>query len=364
VALALTALLSVVALAIDVGMLLTSRSEAQRAADAAAMAGAGSLIGEPDDAQRAEDFAIQFGESNNVSDQLASILPVDVDVDLGNKRVTVRVRRQADRGNAVDTWFANVFGVSEADVGAVASAQVGAAGSAKCLKPWAVPDAWEDLDDDGEYDVGEFYRADSTGWGTEFRNAGEPGNGQFDLEGLGPYENDRGRLIEMKAGSPDDAVVSGWFFPWDIPQPDGGPDTGGARYRDNIINCNPSIITLGQEYMVENGNMIGPTKQGVNELISQDPGASWSFACDCVTGSNAPGGWEGSPRVAIVPLYDPTTPVEPGKKPIVFNNFANVFLEQMQGNTVVARFLGYSTGVGGGAPGPTLPHLQFVQIVE
>ena len=58
VAIAMTALLSVVALAIDVGMLLNSRSEAQRAADAGAMAGAQSLLPEPNDANRAEGFIL------------------------------------------------------------------------------------------------------------------------------------------------------------------------------------------------------------------------------------------------------------------------------------------------------------------
>ncbi|MGH2394838.1 MAG: pilus assembly protein TadG-related protein, partial [Candidatus Limnocylindria bacterium] len=44
VSLAMAALLSIVALAVDVGMLYTARGEAQRAADAAALAGAGWLI--------------------------------------------------------------------------------------------------------------------------------------------------------------------------------------------------------------------------------------------------------------------------------------------------------------------------------
>ncbi|MCK5439001.1 MAG: hypothetical protein KAI97_03620, partial [Gemmatimonadetes bacterium] len=57
VAITMTALLSAVALAVDVGMLLNSRSEAQRAADSAALAGAGSLLVDDDDADRARTTA-------------------------------------------------------------------------------------------------------------------------------------------------------------------------------------------------------------------------------------------------------------------------------------------------------------------
>lgn len=372
IALALTALMSAVALAIDVGMLLNSRSEAQRAADAGAMAGAGMLLSmwNASDAERgpaAETEAITFGEMNNVFDQMAEIDPADVDVDLENNRVTVRVRRETSRGNPVLTWFANVFGVSEVDIGADATAEVGLASSATCVKPWTMPDAWDDADMDGVYDEGEYYQAEETGWGTDFRDAGHTGYGQMD-DGLGHvYMGDRGRQIMVKAGNPQQATQSGWFYPWDIPQLE-GPDTGGARYRENILNCNPSLIQIGeeatQEYMVENGNMVGPTKQGVDSLISLDPNAQWDYDCECVSGVMATyGSWTSSPRVVVVPFFDPTDPIDPGKKPIQFNNFGLMFLEEMQGNTVVARFLGYAPGNGGGELNPGVNVLN-VKLVE
>ncbi|HWC06102.1 MAG TPA: pilus assembly protein TadG-related protein [Gemmatimonadota bacterium] len=369
VALAVTALLSVVALAIDVGMLLNSRSEAQRAADAAAMAGAGKLIPEPTNATLAEDTAIEFGEMNNVMDQFADILPGDVDVDLGIGRVTVRVRREADRGNAVGTWFANVFGVSSADVGAVAAAQVGQASAATCVKPWAIADAWDDADGDEVYDPGELYQADLTGWGTNYRDTGEPGEGQMP-DGFGiAYDDDRGRQIRIAEGDPDETVVSGWYFPWDIPQPPGGVCSGGpggqggSCYEWSISHCHPQIIQLGAVYKVENGRMVGPMNKGINDLIAQDPDAVWDPSTNTVTGSVS-SNWEGSPRIVVVPFYDPTLfPLGPGKEDIVFNNFGEIFIEGKVGNDIVGRFMGYAVGVGGD-PGPTVPGLQFVQIVE
>ena len=146
VSLSMTALLSIVALAVDVGMLLDVRTEAQRTADAAALAGAGTFLMKGDldaadeDIARAE--AIDIGGQNLVYGDSAEILPDDVEVDLEAGRVTVTVRRVGDRGNAIPTWFANVFGVGEADVAARATAQVDPAGSATCLKPSAPWLSW------------------------------------------------------------------------------------------------------------------------------------------------------------------------------------------------------------------------------
>ena len=60
VSLLMAAVLGMAALAIDVGMLYNARAEAQRAADSAALAGAGSLMVAPDEF-RARSIAIDFG---------------------------------------------------------------------------------------------------------------------------------------------------------------------------------------------------------------------------------------------------------------------------------------------------------------
>jgi Flp pilus assembly protein TadG len=60
---------SVVALAIDVGLLTTARNEAQRAADAAALAGAGAFIGSPGNDDLARFLAEDFAERNDVRRQ-------------------------------------------------------------------------------------------------------------------------------------------------------------------------------------------------------------------------------------------------------------------------------------------------------
>ena len=55
--------------------------------------------------------------------------------------------------------------------------------------------------------------------------------------------------------------------------PSEGP--GGNNYRNNIATCDPTVIGPGTVLDVEPGNMIGPTSQGMNDLIALDPKAQW-----------------------------------------------------------------------------------------
>ncbi len=357
-------LLSMAALAIDVGMLYTARSEAQRVADASALAGAGSFLEAPNDGARARNVAMDYAAQNTVRNQTVNLLPEDVQVDVARWRVTVTVRRTAERGAAVATWFARIFGIDEVGVGATATAEAVPGGAATCLKPFTIPDAWDDTNGNGKYDNGEYYNAGDTGYGSSWRD-GMPSNNGVDPNGT-TYTNDFGRPLVIKEGTPQQAIVPSWYFPWDVPQPDGGPITGGSNYRDNIAHCNTSVIHLGQQYMVENGNMRGPTKQGINDLVSQDPGAHWDAGADSVVGS-AYRPWRASPRVANLPLFDPRDPVDPGKKPVVFNNITAFFIEGMNGNDVIGRFLyatGLGTGITGTGGGPGGPQLKFVRLVD
>jgi hypothetical protein len=93
----------------------------------------------------------------------------------------------------------------------------------------------------------------------------------------------------------------------------------------------------------EPGNMVGPTAQGTKDRIAQDPGAEWNQDCKCVVGS----AFGVSPRVVVVPLYDPqyfAEGVQNGKNTsLKIANFLGFFLETMNGNEVVGRI----TPVGG-----------------
>ncbi|MGH2687201.1 MAG: hypothetical protein ACRDKW_00115, partial [Actinomycetota bacterium] len=259
-------------------------------------------------------------------------------------------------------------------IGAYAEAEAVSAGAARCLKPFAVPDLWDDANGDTNGNrmwdgneewvfgdsPGDSYAPYSgpggspteTGYGSAWRNGYAP-----------PAIGDYGRQIQIKVSDPQDPVqpAPGIFLPWRLP-PDGdgetcesrggggGNEAGAATYRNNICTCNTSDIQLGVEYPIEPGNMIGPTWQGVSELIDSDPDAVWDEATQSVRNSSFGSGWMASPRVIRIGLIAPGEIVGSGMQTIRFNNFALMFIEsqpQMRA-PVTGRFLYYVSGTGSG----------------
>ena len=121
-------------------------------------------------------------------------------------------------------------------------------------------------------------------------------------------------------------------------------------------------MTLGERYLIENGNMKGPTRQGMADLIALDPDAYWDTAGDTVAMSVAPT-WEASPRIVYMPLYDPREEIDPGKKPVTLTNVTAFFIEEMQGDDVFGRFL-YASGVPGGGDVGGGVALKYVYLTE
>jgi hypothetical protein len=219
VVLSMTALLGLLALSIDLGALFNARSEAQRAADAAALAGASAFLEYQEDAAvgAARERALELATVNEVRNELVTAEEVSVWIDPDSSTVRAAVRREG-----VSTWFAGLLGINTVDIGAEATAWAGAAGAAQCVKPFAVPDMWEENNDDLNgnriWDAGERWRYDpadgdryarysgpgsgsnETGYGSGWRN------GQVDGDGR-RFERDYGRRITVKVTSPSDAYV-------------------------------------------------------------------------------------------------------------------------------------------------------------
>jgi len=420
VAVSLAALVSMMALGIDIGMLFNAKSEAQRAADSAALAGASAFLDFPakEAPKPAQQRAVEYAIQNQIRNEAVEESEVAVQVNVDSATVTVTVRR-----SGISTWFAKLLSVSEVAISATATAQASNAGVAQCLKPFAVPDAWEEVTEDGNrnriQDPGEIWSFDpnrdrylpytgpdgdpaETGYGGEWRNPFP------DLEG-NRYERDYGRQITIKVTDPHSALVPSFFYPWVLPvdpgQPDcgedrdftdpgnddgngnngngngnngnhgngnngngngnngnngngdngntGGSGKGGAAYRRNICSCNASFIDLETEYLIEPGNMVGPTYQGVQELIDLDENAEWDSMNKRVINSDYPEGE--SPRLITVALFDPAEIQKGGRQTIRFNNFARFFIEKQDSpqDPVVGRFLFYVRGVGSGSNGGT-----------
>src|SRR5262245_42920770 len=97
--------------------------------------------------------------------------------------------------------------------------------------------------------------------------------------------------MTLKNGDSKDNLSSGWFQALDLPDVNGNPSSGGADYRANIAGCTGVTFAIGDTVNVdsEQGNMVGPTKQGVDDVMDRDPGATWNAATKSIQGSCAPG---------------------------------------------------------------------------
>jgi hypothetical protein len=331
VAVCLTTLIAAAALAVDLGMMFDSRTEAQRVADAAALAGAASymtaLDQEDADAQ-AILWAEQYGAQNTVRGQ--PVLPADMQITPDFVEGTVEVI--VTRGQ-IPTWFARIFGQQTMQVSGRAVAQVMESGSVGCLKPFIIPDAWwEKGGDPLAYDgpplgtSADEYDPAVTGYGTSFRNPYAAGGQVPTPDELGnPVYEDVGRLIVMKSGSPGSSPQPGWFFPFSL------SGNGASNYREDIANpCSVERLSVGQQIWKEQGNMVGPTLQGLEDLIALDPNATWNQASKAIENSAFGGGTGyGSPRVVQIPLFDPTDLIPNGKKQITIHSFGSMFVEEV-----------------------------------
>ena len=308
------ALLGASMLAIDVGMLMTARNQAQNSADAAALAGATALAFDNWDDRTptgpAVQNAIRTGTQNLVQRQAPSIQPVDVTFpqspDNGEfNRVRVQVWRTSSRGNPVSTLVASYFGMRTVGIGAVATAEASPANAMTCVKPFTIPDRWREMQTPA-FDPGDTFTRYYENGNKKGQVIANPdvyipaydGSGRVNADYTGyNTEANRGMRMVLRAGQGNNLQPSMYYS---LAMTN---DTGGDDYRWNIANCNQSIYRWGDPLVQEPGDKEGPTIQGIQELIARDPGAYWDDACNCVKGSAF--GDRQSPRIFPIPLFDP-----------------------------------------------------------
>jgi len=354
IGLSLMALFGATMLAIDVGMLMWSRTQAQVSADAGALSGATALVfnsfTDRSASGPAVTSAINTARLNQVQGAAPSVIPADVTFPINpvtglNDQVQVVVHRTQARGNPVPTLIAAFFGMDTADIGATATAAAYPADAATCVLPFTLPDRWEEHTRCGTgtctwqpTDTFEMFARQG-----QHYNAGPPlaiqdvyhppGNPSVPTTGYNATR-DKGLPLVLKAAN-GDQIAPSIYNPWAIP---GG--TGADYYRANIGGCNTTIVPVGTLLAPEPGNMVGPTQQGMDELIASDPGAYWEEApgCNCVRGSNR----AVSPRIRPLPLYNPERYAryrDSGRSGPEFEvvNYLGFFVERMQGNDVIGR---------------------------
>ncbi|HVB34750.1 MAG TPA: pilus assembly protein TadG-related protein [Patescibacteria group bacterium] len=290
VALALVVLLGFMAFAIDLGVLYVARSEAQRSADAAALAGAevfytqgcvsanGGCVAGGAQEGLAASKAIATASQNDVAGKPASVnCPEYGSPPSGNScpdisfaypsaeepQITVTVER-----TGIPTIFARMFGVSSASVNATASAEAyspeagGAAGggapttTTACVAPFLVPNCDPFSSSSPSNPVcptnptGYFANPNTTPVALDYSAVGQ----QWDLHfGTGPS---------------DAAVPSEWYLVaiW----PSGSPSK--AEVRSAIQECVP--VTCGQKLPAIPGKGVGPVDQGTEARINASGASS------------------------------------------------------------------------------------------
>jgi Flp pilus assembly protein TadG len=340
-------------LAIDVGLLMTARSQAQNSADAGALAGAVALFFNDFDDRTSSGPAVQSALSaaraNAVIGEDIDVQPADVTFPVGptgvSNRVKVTVYRSSERNNALGTMIGAMLGVTSADIVATATAEASPADAIDCALPFTVPDKWREMNEPGGWTPdSEFTMLDKKGNTIANPDVYVPGP-----DGTGyNAQRDKGTQLVLKTDN-NSKVAPSIYNPWTI-----GGQTGASVYRNNIANCSSGVVQLGQILVPEPGMMQGPTVQGVKDLIDKDPNAEWDEDCNCVKGSAFPL----SPRIAKIPLYDPVY-YEEGKATgrnasLRVANFLGIFLVGMNGNEVIGRITpitGVSPGEGGGNAG-------------
>jgi hypothetical protein len=361
------ALFAATTIAIDVGMFMTARGQSQNAADAGALAGAVALAfndyNDRTPSGPAVQSAIHTAQENLVMRGVVSVLPADVTFPLSpggqSNRVRVNVFRTSNRNNPVATLIGPIFGIDTVNVATTATAEASPANAMSCVKPFTIPDRWiERSAPPWNPETSTFDVFDNHGnllpphLRDEYIPADETGYAGYDAHA------DKGLELMIRAGTGNNIAPS-FYFSWAIP---GG--NGGSWYRENIANCNPTVMHFGEWLTAEPGNMVGPTTQGVDDLLDLDPNAYWDEDTNSVVSSYHP-----SPRVFPIPLFDPYV-YETGKQngrnaDLQVANWMGFFLTHRQGNNVFGRITpigGVYDGNAGAAPAGAFP--KVIRLVE
>ena len=329
VAIGMLALLGFLAFAADYGLLWVSRSQAQAAADAGALAGASALAfdGAADPADRARNVAWNVAHWNRVWDNnpggevqspYGAIAPCAAEPQECIRVDTYRTGVGANGGTALPTFFANLFGTSTQKTRAMAVAYVGSANSSDCLKPFGIPDLFTNNNADPLFNTGvDTYTP------------------------LGyTLSNSIGQEVLLRQTT-EDRSQPGYFRLLDLLGTGGG---GTSDTRDVIRSCAADPHGVGDDLIIESGVENG-IAQGVDDLIDLDPDAYYDPASQTVRNSCASTRtcqkyvWNGSstdgpvpdptrnysPRVMPLAIYDPQILATEGRIHIV--NILGFFLE-------------------------------------
>lgn len=212
-ALAITVVMGLGAIAVDVGNLYLNRTRLYNISDAAALAGVQDLPGDSVQAlANARTYAAQNGKSSD------TVVPTVVNDSYGNNTMlSVTVTRN------VPYYFAHIFNIMPANqtLSATSKAKISPIIKAAHIMPWGIVKQ--------NFIYGQTYQLKE--------GAGSGYNGNYGALALG--------------------------------------GTGASVYRNNIENGYSGVVQVGDWLTTEPGNMSGPTSQGVSYRVGLDPSATF-----------------------------------------------------------------------------------------
>ena len=264
VAAGLVTFIGLMGIAIDLVALYLGKSEAQRSADAAALAGATVFVttgctslstGCAAAETLATNQAVNVGQANKVGGAAPTIPAGNVTYDLshaGDPLITVVVNA------TLPTFFMKIFGVTSANISATATAEAfnpsGSPGSGPplcvtCLKPFLVPNC----------DPNHLTPANPNCTGGASGNAG----GAFiktdgSIANPGPYPT--GVIGEPWTLHLNQAPSHWYEIAFDCSQ-------SGSNWATDVQKCSTNVFNCGSTLCVLDGAKVGPNGKGVCSLI-------------------------------------------------------------------------------------------------
>jgi hypothetical protein len=363
---AFVGLVALTTFVVDFGIMWVGRGQAQNSADAGALAGATALafdnFNDRTTGGPAVQSALKLALGNRVFDHAPSVLTSDVTFpacpDGTNGCIRVDVYRNTARGNPLPVIFGTIVGLTSQSVRATATAEVLAGNTSNCLKPWVIPDKWQENSVPPNNTFDKYQKQ-----GNNISVIPNP-DVYVPPTGVNPtgytVKANLGLELTLKVGNPHNVITPGWFNAVDLPLPPaGGFVPGGSQYRTNISTCTDWPVTIGETLPPENGNMVGPTKQGVGALVALDPNAVYNPSTNEITGSCAnanPSCGAISPRVVAIALINPDalqlSTLQTGGKNINLTvvNILGFFINSLSGNGDVTGYLTTYPGLTTGTP--------------
>lgn len=345
-ALVLVVVLGFAALAIDVGMFLHTRTKLQADVDALALGGAQALCGTPSCVEQARQIATNLKAPNGLTESDNVVIDFARDCSgfpiTNNGKITVR----ATRYNS--TFLARVLGIAGTNISACATAGRFAFGGSNGIRPFALED---DCITNISYSQTVVIKYDSSTTRNCDSSTGNYAAVAIDGTGASIYRT------TIKFGS--DGLVC----------------------TDTTPGCCPTLTAgcIGVYHLdTETGNMIGPTRDGIDYLIANTP--SHCSTWEQVTTSNGDitpackpwvPGYTGATRIIIIPVVDGLW-AKGGRHTVTIKSFAILFLVGYSGNCsgntcdVQARFIKMTATLPNAVAGEVGPltTITFVNLVQ